>query len=578
MKRRIRMNNSKTSFNLVTEPWIQVIDKQTYEDKKVSLIDLFENSENYKQLAGEMATQDLAILRFLLAILTTVYSRVDIDGNFYEWIEGDDSTWQVTEPIDADEYEVKDLYNTWQQLYSQGHFSKAVIKYLKMNQNLFDLFDEFKPFYQVTAKDYDAVVLEKNKLEKNNGQVTVKQINRLISESNNQPAIFSPKTTTNKNKIELDQLSRWLITYQNFSGVTDKAKIKTDEKYSTSAGWLYKLNSVFAKGETLFETLILNLVLVNEKEDIIQKPVWEWDSMQGYVNYRKQMILPDNLAELYTTYSRLLHIKWDNQQQPTIFSAGLPIFDHENAFIEPMTTWKPVPKSHDKSLKPAIKSIQTMNKTMWRNFGDYIKTDESNTQEPGIVSWLKKLKSKGLLPANKRLKLATAVLINDGNVTSQSPFAEITDDLTVKAEVLFDNNSAERWPERIAQIVEVTQNIGNDYISFLYDVAEIRNIDKKQFVSQYGLKFYDTLNNPFKEWLLSLVNDDDRDAKQLEWHKILKSIVLKLVTEHFNSSTTRDIKGIIDDKKNQTKNIFTINNTLMWKLKRDLNTQDKEPK
>jgi CRISPR system Cascade subunit CasA len=46
-------------------------------EQLVSLLDVFKNAQNYRQLAGEMKAQDLSILRFLLAILTTVYSRVD---------------------------------------------------------------------------------------------------------------------------------------------------------------------------------------------------------------------------------------------------------------------------------------------------------------------------------------------------------------------------------------------------------------------------------------------------------------------------------------------------------------------
>lgn len=62
------------SFNLITDPWIKVIDKNN-NLQKVSLSTLFKNSQDYKQLAGEMKSQDLAVFRFLLAILTTVYSR-----------------------------------------------------------------------------------------------------------------------------------------------------------------------------------------------------------------------------------------------------------------------------------------------------------------------------------------------------------------------------------------------------------------------------------------------------------------------------------------------------------------------
>ena len=62
---------SEKSFNLVTEPWIKVIDEDNLE-QTVSLEQLFTNAAHYQQLAGEMKSQDLAILRFLLAILTTV--------------------------------------------------------------------------------------------------------------------------------------------------------------------------------------------------------------------------------------------------------------------------------------------------------------------------------------------------------------------------------------------------------------------------------------------------------------------------------------------------------------------------
>lgn len=94
-----------------------------------------------------------------------------------------------------------------------------------------------------------------------------------------------------KNKIALDELTRWLITYQNFTGVTDKTKIETDEKFSTPAGWLYKLNPVAAKGQSVFETLMLNLILFNQdtKDHYIQqKPVWEYDNINDYVTERKK--------------------------------------------------------------------------------------------------------------------------------------------------------------------------------------------------------------------------------------------------------------------------------------------------
>ena len=50
-------------------------------------------------------------------------------------------------------------------------------------------------------------------------------------------------------------------------------------------------------------------------------------------------VYPDNLSELYTVWSRMIHIDWQNGQ-PVIFSAGLPKLDSEKQFLEPMTTWR----------------------------------------------------------------------------------------------------------------------------------------------------------------------------------------------------------------------------------------------
>lgn len=63
-------------FNLTTDPWIKVITVNDNQEQMVSLIDLFTHVQDYRQLAGDMRSQNLAILRLLLAILTTVYSRL----------------------------------------------------------------------------------------------------------------------------------------------------------------------------------------------------------------------------------------------------------------------------------------------------------------------------------------------------------------------------------------------------------------------------------------------------------------------------------------------------------------------
>ena len=175
-----------------------------------------------------------------------------MDGEAYEWITLDEK--MHLKEAEEEDYDRNDLINTWHLLYKNGEFSESVIQYLKENSSKFDFLGD-DPFYQVNKKI---------NLKKPKGTVDIKQINRTISESNNSPSIFSPRTRHTKNEVNLAQLVRWIITYQSFTGVTDKTKVNSKEKFSVSAGWLYGLNPVFAQGKNLFQTLMLNLVFSEE--------------------------------------------------------------------------------------------------------------------------------------------------------------------------------------------------------------------------------------------------------------------------------------------------------------------------
>lgn len=560
------------SFNLVTDPWLKVIEKQSNQERTVSLTTLFEHSQDYRQLAGEMHSQDLAILRLLLAILTTVYTRFDANGALYPWLEMGTKTPTVDQGM-YDDSGQHDLLATWKNLHQAGRFSEVVRQYLEKYQARFDFFGK-QPFYQVTTEEYDALVPENKRVAAGKGQVSVKQLNRRVSESAHSPAIFAPKSGEAKNEIPLDELVRWIITYQNFTGVTDKTKVVTVEKFSNPAGWLYRINPVFVKGESLFETLMLNLVLTdtrkNDAEYVLQRPVWEVPTVQNYVDMRKKQILPDNLAELYTTWSRILHIEWRDSGQPTIFSAGIPIFAADSALIEPMTTWRRDKKTNE--YRPALKGLQSVGIAMWRNFGQYVKVKQvDDIHEPGIVIWLRKLKKEHLIARNAPLILNSAALISDGNATSQSPAVELVDNMQLQADVLFDPEISDYWPTRIEGVIEQTQMVGKDYYHFVSDIGTIRNLEVRPFASAMSAKFYDRLNEPFKQWLAGLTGEDDRDEKINLWKDQLKEITNQAVTDVMQSPSPRDIKGISVEGK--PLNIFIAKNRLMFNLRKHLDSE-----
>ena len=123
-------------YNLLDEAWIPVLRKDTGAVEQVSLLTLFTKAHNYSALAGEMATQNFAMLRVLLAVLVTVFTRVDQNGESYEWLELDEAEGDklvIDEPVDkedADDY-LDALDETWQAIWRAHQIPVVVIKYLQ---------------------------------------------------------------------------------------------------------------------------------------------------------------------------------------------------------------------------------------------------------------------------------------------------------------------------------------------------------------------------------------------------------------------------------------------------------------
>lgn len=366
-----------------------------------------------------------------------------------------------------------------------------------------------------------------------------------------------------------------MVTYHNFTGVTDKTKVKAPEKFSVSMGWAYRLNPVYAQGDTLFETLLLNLVLVSTDEPChVQRPQWEFEDQLAYVQHVMKLVKPNNVAEIYTMWSRILHIEWGEDGTPTIFSGGLPSPDVNEAFSEPMTVWKYAAKDKPPVLKPARKSTASLGKAMWRNFGQYVEVqhEQDNTDKfhaPGVVSWLASLKHAHFLPKDYLVQLASVTLISDGNATSQAPVAEAYDDMAINAAVLFDEDDTTRWPRRIEDTVLLTQQIGGDFYHFVSDVALIRGIGDSAFATRQSGQFYDRLNAPFKTWLAGLTVADNRDEKIEAWKAQLKRVVLDAANDVVQMSDARDFRGITIERNGKKRyvNVILANKTLRASVK-----------
>lgn len=551
-------------FNLLDEPWISVVYNEKGATKDVSLHELFTNAHQYKDLAGDTKTQDFAVLRVLLAVLHTVFSRFDANGNVYDYLELDERFRQI-EPVDEsdiDEYQ-DDLFGTWVELWKSGEFPEIINQYLEKWRDRFYLFDEEYPFFQVRKEDIVADKISKAKASSISG----KNINRTISESGNKVALFSPKSIKNKELLTASELARWLLTFQGYSGLSDKV-IFGKEKYKSSKGWLFDIGAICIKGGSLYETLLLNCFLpYHEYGNLegIQQPCWEI-STSNQINHYLCGTECTNLASLYTIWSRGIYIdaRVDLVKPFSFEIVKLPDATHRDNFLEPMTIWKYNISGDNKDTYTPKK--HSLNQSLWRSFGLLSMKDSSaHIRKPGIIDWLTDISD---IIENKLFNIVSISMQDDGNATSWVPTDEIIDSIFINNLILTDIQES-GWVPRINEVVEETKGVvSRTYKRYIDDIKEIRNISNTNYTNQMVETLYFKIDQPFRQWLSSIQPEEEKDTKIKEWRILLKKLVKAEAEDVLSQGGTRDYLGI--EKDGRIKNIATAYNSLDYWLHQQL--------
>lgn len=510
-----------------------------------------------------MPTQDFAVMRFLLAILHTVFSRYDAHGEAYEMIELNDRMQQIEKVDLEDEEDYEDaLMETWKDLWNAKKFPDIVAKYLDVWHDRFYLFDDKYPFYQVTKEEIENI--DSKFADNTNDKTTIKfrSMNRTISESGNKATLFSPKIEENKDILTNAELARWLITFQGVSNASDKKSINKME--GKSIGWIYNLGGVFLSSDNIFKTLMLNLILRHgdSQYNNIQNPCWEKEPETIYNEYLKNKTI-DNVSELYTNWSRLMYYfpfrpKKSEIKQNMFRIVKTNSIPSENNFLEPMTIWK----YYDKKYTP--QKYKT-NKAAWRSFGSFLNVNE-DVRMPGVISHLNYIKK--FIDESEVIQINAISAIDNNDAKSRTMINEFYDYFDLGLFIVNDLQS-DGWIVRINDIVDKTKDVVEKiYRSFLNDIVKIRNLKSNAFTDNHVESMYFKIDKPFRDWLININYDDNKDEKEQIWNKELKKLVIRQAKIIIEQASPKDFTGIIEN--DSVKNIVTAYNNLMSNINKKL--------
>lgn len=544
-------------FNLLEEPWLKVMTDESGEVREVSLMELFENAHTYKGLKGETPSQDFAMLRFLLAIMATVFSRVDENRQPYEALELDKKFRVIRFDVEEEDEYHQELLETWENLWNKEAFPGVIMEYLNQWYDHFDLYHDEFPFYQIPSATMDS-------LGKNPGTISLKLINRLISESNNKVELFSPRSETYKNDLSNESLARWLIAYQGYTGTGDKAK-HPEMEGSASKGWLLGLGGVVLVGESLKETLLLNMDMTAITAD--QSPVWEKDIDTTVNDLLKKQ--PRNIAELFTNWSRLCLLETNQDKAVALKAIQLPGINPHEFFLEYMTIWKYGKNGNDKD--HFVPDTHRYNQSFWRNFGQLINTsaqkssasnEEAKERMPGLIKWHNYLVDNRLI-SNRKMSIMSVGLCYNRDASTM-PNNEVYDEIKIYDDVLADI-ADDGWVRRITDEINLTkETIIKCNGSFARDIKTIRNLSNDGFVDNVIKNAYYEIDVPFRNWLEGIHLNSSKEQSIREWRNTLKGILRDQAQTLLRSSGKRDFIGIHGE--NKYLNIEIAYNSFLYRL------------
>lgn len=498
------MSEKNSEFNLLHEPWIEVLRIDGSPDT-VSIKELLENAEQYQRLAASLETVNFAILRVLLAIL------------YRSW---DSPQWR--NQMAASKH--------WQQKWdSRSVFDSDVEDYLDEFDDRFDLRHPARPFMQVadlrTPKD------------------EWKSLDILIPDAGEVGDLFTMRTDIAS--LSPASAAAFLIHTNAFdysgikSGAVGDDRVKGGRGYPIGIGWAGWLGGTTLEGHNLLETLLLNYVPQREQagsdEDV---PVWELEdplTSSARPGFEDNALIAKAAGpvELLTWPQRRLRLRWENDQVTGVLisngdALGYTVQDQ----VETMSPWRfsDPQTTKAKGLRYMPASVQP-GRAMWRTLPNLLPnqnflkaktkySDNAPQSKPAkTVEWVGQLSAQGYLDPSFPIRMRMVSMEYGSN---QSSYADIlSDSVHLSALLLSPDGEVLRSIARIA--IERTDQVDYAIRQYNSNVAFAVSGDVASDTDEVQRDFFFSIDGPFREWLTKLSESKDPDALLVEWDAQLRN-------------------------------------------------------
>lgn len=539
---------AEKEFNLLQEPWVRVMRPDAAVDE-LSLPQALMQAHAYRALAGEMPTQDAAMLRLLLAVLHAVFTRVDEHG--------------APSPLrNAD-----DAVERWQALWARGSFPAAPVEaYLRKYEDRFWLFHPDRPFWQARTASSPVYPFYKEgttELVKPSAYKASK-LNGEILQSENKPRIFANRGITSRDSLTYAEAARWLLQLNAYDDSALKGRSHKRETFKD--GWLGCLGVVYATGRNLFETLMLNFVLHDRDEVLWQSAVPVWEREQPDERDLLKIPIPRDQAALMTIQSRRTFLKRENGLVTGYQVLAGEQFDVETAIgVEQMTMWY-----HNQKENKVVPRLHQPAKQFWREFSALAGVHEKETP-PGCVTWQRSL----VLP-KKYVVNYRAVGMKYSKATPHGSVDEVfSDTVSFRMNLLqaLGRTARTRVHDEIERCSEMANAVWWLAVN-LRRAAGGSGESEKKSGDQAETQFYYRVDVPFRNWLMTLdaeLTEAELLERQYAWQQESCQIALKLGLEMAQASGSAAFTGRVFKQKRDDRGVLVTASSAFDAFRRRIN-------